>query len=111
MIVVISQAWTKPEEAHVHAYVQLNEEFGQFFRDHPGFRGRQLVRGTEDPTHFTHLRWFDTLEDYEECTRQQGYVEHTVKMYEHLVPYESYPREIVEVVFDERPAPHTGDPA
>lgn len=106
MIVVISQAWTKPGEEHAEAYVRLNEQFGRFFADHPGFRGRQLVRGAEDPTHFTHLRWFDRLESYEECTRRDGYVAHTEAMYEHLRPYDSYPREIVEVVIDQ---PATGN--
>lgn len=101
MIVVISQAWTKPGEEHAAAYLRLSEEFGRFFADHPGFRGRQLLRGTEDPTHFTHRRWFDQLEDYEECTRREVYVAHTEAMYVHLRPYESYPREIVEVVLDQ----------
>lgn len=103
MIVVISQAWTKPGEEHAQGYVRLSEDFARFFRHHPGFRGRQLLRGTDDPTHFTHMRWFDRIESYEECTRAEGYVEHTVKMYEHLRPYDSYPREIVEVVLDESP--------
>lgn len=101
MIVVVSQAWTKPGEEHAQAYIRLNEQFGAFFRSHPGFRGRRLVRGVEDPTHFTHLRWFDTVADYEECTSAEGYVEHTVRMYEHLRPYESYPREYLDVVIDE----------
>ena len=108
MIVVISQAWTKPGEEHARAYVELSAEFAKFFSAHPGFRGRQLVRSTEDPSHFTHLRWFDRIESYEECTRAEGYVEHTVAMYEHLVPYESYPREVVEVVLDDRPVPGRG---
>ena len=102
MIVVISQAWTKPDEEHAQAYVRLSERFADFFRAHPGFRGRQLVRGTEDLWHFTHLRWFEDLASYEECTRAEGYVEHTLKMYEHLQPYDTYPREIVEVVLDDR---------
>ena len=101
MIVVISQAWTKPEPEHVDAYVRLSGEFAQFFADHPGFRGRQLVRGQEDPTHFTHLRWFDSVESYEECTQRDGYVEHTVAMYEHLRPYDSYPREFADVVIED----------
>lgn len=101
MIIVISQAWTKPGEQHAAAYIRLNEEFGKFFTGHPGFRGRQLVRGTEDPSHFTHLRWFDSIASYEECTAREGYVDHTVAMYEHLRPYDSYPREFVEVVLDE----------
>lgn len=101
MIVVISQAWTKPGEEHAEAYIALNGEFGRFFADHPGFRGRRLVRGVEDRTHFTHLRWFDSIESYEECTRAEGYVAHTEVMYEHLRPYDSYPREYADVVLDE----------
>jgi len=101
MIVVVSQAWTKPGEEHAQAYVSLSREFGRFFQDHPGFRGRRLMRGLEDPTHFTHLRFFDTVEAYEECTRHPEYVAHTEAMYEHLRPYDSYPREYLEVVLDE----------
>lgn len=101
MIVVVSQARTKPGEEHARGYIALNQEFGRFFRDHPGFRGRRLVRGLEDPQHFTHLRFFDAVESYEECTRAEGYVAHTEAMYEHLEPYDSYPREYLEVVIDE----------
>lgn len=101
MIVVVSQARTKPGEQHAQAYIALNGEFGRFFRDHPGFRGRRLVRGVEDPQHFTHLRFFDTVESYEACTGADGYVAHTEAMYEHLEPYDSYPREYLEVVLDE----------
>lgn len=101
MIVVVSQARTKPGEEHARAYVELNDQFGRFFRGHPGFRGRRLVRGLEDRQHFTHLRFFDTVESYEECTRAEGYVAHTELMYEHLEPYDSYPREYLEVVIDD----------
>jgi hypothetical protein len=101
VIVVVSQAWTKEGEEHATAYIALSGEFGRFFRDHPGYRGRRLVRGVEDPTHFTHLRYFETVADYEECTRKPGYEEHLYAMYEHLEPYESYPREYLEVVLDE----------
>ena len=104
MILVVSQAWTKEGDAaeeHAQAYIRLNGEFGRFFADHPGFRGRRLVRGVEDRTHFTHLRWFDSIEAYEECTAHPEYVGHTELMYEHLRPYDSYPREYLEVVLDE----------
>lgn len=100
MIVVVSQAWTKDEGASADAYVELSGEYARFFDDHPGFRRRLLVRSLEDRTHFTNLRFFDSVEDYEECTRRDGYVEHTERMYEHLKPYESYPREYLEVVLD-----------
>lgn len=104
MIVVVSQAWTKDgenAEEHAQAYISLSGEFGRFFRDHPGYRGRRLVRGVEDPTHFTHLRYFETVADYEECTQHPEYQDHLLAMYEHLKPYESYPREYLEVVLDE----------
>ena len=108
MILVVSQAWTKDgdgdaaaAEAHAQGYIALNGEFGRFFADHPGFRGRRLVRGVEDRTHFTHLRYFDSVADYEECTQKEGYEAHLYAMYEHLKPYESYPREYLEVVLDE----------
>jgi len=63
-----------------------------------------LIRGQEDRTHFTNLRFFDKVADYEECTRRDGYVEHTQKMYEHMKPYDSYPREYLDVVLDTGPA-------
>jgi antibiotic biosynthesis monooxygenase (ABM) superfamily enzyme len=101
VIVVVSQAWTQPGEEHAQAYVALSEEFGVCFRGHPGYRGRRLVRGLEDRTHFTHLRFFDSVDSYEECTRHPDYQAHLLAMYEHLQPYESYPREYLEVVLDE----------
>ena len=61
MYVVVSHAWTKDDGEHADAYVALSEEFARFFADHPGFRGRQLLRGVEDRTHFTNVRWFDAL--------------------------------------------------
>jgi len=98
MYVVVSHAWTKDDAEHAEAYVALSEDFARFFADHPGFRGRQLLRGVEDRTHFTNVRWFDALSSYEECTQREGYVDHTVRMYEHLRPYDAYPREFMEVV-------------
>jgi antibiotic biosynthesis monooxygenase (ABM) superfamily enzyme len=103
MIIVVSQAWTKDADGHADAYIAFSEEFGRFFDDHPGFHRRMLVRGTDDRTHFLNLRFFDKVADYEECTQRDGYVEHTQKMYEHMKPYDSYPREYVEVILDTGP--------
>ncbi len=72
MIVVISQAWTKPGEEHAEAYLALSEEFGRFWADHRGFRGRQLVRGVEDRSHFTHLRWFDSIAELRRVHARTG---------------------------------------
>ena len=37
------------------------------------------MRGVEDPTHFTHLRYFDSVADYEECTQKEGYEAHLLR--------------------------------
>ncbi|MET7401142.1 antibiotic biosynthesis monooxygenase [Dactylosporangium sp. NPDC005572] len=103
MHVVISQAWTKDAGGHADAYVALSVRFAAFFAGQPGFRGRWLVRDVEDPTHFTHIRMFDTVGSYEAATRTPGYVEHTEAMYEHLRPYDTYPRTIGEVVLEDLP--------
>jgi hypothetical protein len=111
VIIVLSHAWTKDAEGHADAYVALSQEFGRFFDDHPGFHRRLLVRGTEDRSHFMNLRFFDAVSDYEECTRRDGYVAMTERMYEHLRPYESYPREYVDVVLDTGPGASTRLPS
>jgi len=110
MIVIVSQAWTLPSEEDAQAYIELNGEFARFFAAHRGYRGRRLVRSTEDPWHFTHLRFFDSFADYEECTKADGYVQHTEAMYRHMQPYDEsrgYPREVLEVVIDD-PDPRAG---
>jgi heme-degrading monooxygenase HmoA len=101
MIVVVSQAWTLDAEGHADAYIALSREFLAFMRQHPGFKGRRLLRGAEDRTHFTNLRLFDDLPSYEELTRFPGYNDHIQKMGAHLKPYTTYPREFMEVVLDD----------
>jgi len=104
MIIVISHAWTKDDAENADAYIKFSEGFGQFFEDHPGFVRRLLVRGQEDRTHFMNLRFFDRVESYLECTKREGYVAYTEAMYAHMKPYDSYPREFVDVVLDTGPA-------
>jgi len=101
MIVVVSQAWTKDEGEHADGYIALSAAFLDFHRQEPGFRGRRLVRGVEDRTHFTNLRFFDSVESYTRMTEREGYQEHLAAMYEHLKPYDSYPREFMEVVLSD----------
>lgn len=101
MIVVVSQAWTKDEGEHADGYITLSAAFLDFHRQEPGFRGRRLVRGVEDRTHFTNLRFFDSVESYTRMTEREGYQEHLAAMYEHLKPYDSYPREFMEVVLSD----------
>lgn len=103
MVIVISHAWTKDEAAHADSYVEFSEGFAKFFDDHPGFIRRLLVRGQEDRTHFMNLRFFDKVDSYLECTKREGYVAYTELMYQHMKPYDSYPREFVDVVLDTGP--------
>ena len=103
MVIVISHAWTKDDAEHAEAYMRFSEGFAQFFDDHPGFIRRILVRGQEDRTHFMNLRFFDTVDSYTECTQRDGYVAYTEGMYEHLRPYDGYPREFVDIVMDTGP--------
>jgi heme-degrading monooxygenase HmoA len=105
MITVVSQAWSKDEGESADAYIAMSAAFLDFMKQHPGFIGRRLIRGVEDRTHFTNLRFFDSLQSYEELTKFEGYQDYMVAMYEHLKPYDSYPREFMEVVLDDDPAP------
>ena len=105
MYVVVSQAWSKDEGDAADGYVAAYEEFLAFHEQQPGFLGRRLLRGTEDRTHFTNLRFFESLDDYEAMTQREGYQAHLEAMYEHLRPYESYPREFMEVVVSDGPGP------
>ena len=100
-VVVVSQAWTLDAGAHAEAYLQLQREFLAFMRQHPGFRGRRLLRSLEDPTHFTHLRFFESIADYEALTRLPGYLDHIAAMGAHLKRYQQQPREYMEVVLDD----------
>ncbi len=105
MYVVVSQAWTKDEDVHADEYVRLSSEFLEFMKQHKGFKGRKLIRGVEDRTHFTNLRFFDSIESYEELIEFDGYLDHIMKMGEHLKPYDTYPREYMEEVLSD-----LGDP-
>lgn len=103
MHVVVSQAWSKDDGAGADGYVAAYEDFLAFHEAQPGFRGRRLIRGVEDRTHFTNLRFFDSLADYEAMTQREGYQDHLMAMYEHLKPYDTYPREFMEVVVSDGP--------
>ena len=98
MIVVVSQAWSKDEHEHADGYIAASRAFLDFHLAEPGFRGRRLIRSVEDPTHFTNLRFFDSVESYERMTEREGYQDYIRGMYQFLRPYDSYPREFMEVV-------------
>jgi heme-degrading monooxygenase HmoA len=75
MIAIVSQAWTRDAGESADAYLRGSEEFLAFLHQQPGFRGRMLLRGTDDPTHFTNVRFFDRAEDYDELIHRDGYAE------------------------------------
>ena len=101
MIVVVSQAWTLDEDENADSYVELSRQFLPFLKQHPGFKGRKLIRGLEDRTHFTNLRFFDSIQSYEELIKFEGYGDHIMKMGAHLKPYTINPKEYMEVVFED----------
>jgi heme-degrading monooxygenase HmoA len=105
MHVVVSQAWSKDDGEAAAGYIAAYEDFLAFHEQQPGFLGRRLIRGVEDRTHFTNLRFFASLDDYEAMTQREGYQDHLMAMYEFLKPYESYPREFMEVVVSDGPGP------
>lgn len=101
MIVVVSQAWTLDENGHADGYVSVYKEFLDFHRQHKGFRGRKLLRSMEDPTHFTNLRFFDSVACYEELIKFEGYGDFIMRMGEHLKPYTTNPKEYMEVIHED----------
>jgi hypothetical protein len=105
MVVVVSQAWSKDEDDAAAGYIAEYERFLPFHEASSGFLGRRLLRGVEDRTHFTNYRFFTTLQAYEDMTEREGYQDHLMAMYEHLRPYDSYPREFLEVVVADGPGP------
>ncbi|NJM52875.1 MAG: hypothetical protein HC846_05475 [Blastocatellia bacterium] len=96
MIVVVSQAWTLDETEHAEEYIRLYTEFLDFHKQHQGFRGRKLLRSLEEKTHFTNLRFFDSVECYEELIKFEGYGDHIMKLGEHLKPYTTNPKEYMK---------------
>jgi hypothetical protein len=106
MQVVVSQAHALDAGAHADEYVRLSGEFTVFMRQHPGFLGRRLLRSIEDPTHFTHVRLFDSIASYEELTERPGYHDRIAEMAAHVhQPEGGPPREYFETVIDEDPLP------
>ncbi len=101
MIVVVSQAWTLDKDEHADEYVRLYTEFLDFHKQHKGFRGRKLLRSLEDKTHFTNLRFFDSVQCYEELIKFEGYGDHIMKLGEHLKPYTTNPKEYMEVLLSD----------
>jgi antibiotic biosynthesis monooxygenase (ABM) superfamily enzyme len=86
VILVLSHAWTLDTGEHRESYIRLTDEFEDFHRQQPGFRGRRLVRDTADGTHFINLRYWDALSDYESMVAIPEYAQWIDRLSEHVEP-------------------------
>ncbi len=100
MIAIHSQCWTLDSGAHADQYVALYESFEALHLTQPGYRGRRLLRGLEDPTHFTNVRFFDAEADYHALVHHPDYAPHIEAMGRHLDLSRPPVKEVVEVVVD-----------
>ncbi|MFM7063431.1 MAG: hypothetical protein ACKO04_08055 [Actinomycetes bacterium] len=98
MIAIISHAWASDDGPAADAYANGVGEFLEFHLGQPGFRGRVVVRSTTDTAHFTNIRFFDSLEDYERMIHVDGYAERIEALGRHLRPHELAGKDVVEVV-------------
>ena len=103
MIAVVSQCWALDPETHAAAYEARYEDFLELHRRHPGFRGRQLLRGIADPCHFINLRFFDSVAAYEELITFPGYADHIAALSEHIDVARVPPKEYVQVAVADGP--------
>ena len=103
MIAVVSQAWTLDDSGHADAYLAEYHHFLTLHREQVGFRGRRLLRGVEDRCHFTNVRYFDRVLDYERLVDRPGYATHIEAMGRHLDLSRLPPKEYVELVVSDGP--------
>ncbi len=104
MIIVVSQAFTKDAGASADAYIEQSRAFLELMKAAPGFRGRKLVRSVDDPTHFTHLRFFESVDAYTALTQHPDYQAQIQKLTEHIdvSKYQGKsPRELMHVILDD----------
>ena len=62
------------------------------------------MRGLDDPTHFTNLRWFDSVDAYHAMTRHPDYAKQIEALSQHLdlAKYEGQvSREFMQIVLDD----------
>lgn len=84
MIAVVSEAWLLEGAAHADAYRSITEAFTRLHRRQPGYRGRRLLFGVDDPCHVINVRFFERVEDYEELIVMDGYSDHIDALSAHL---------------------------
>ena len=104
MIIVVSQAWAKDAAASADAYIEQSRVFLDFMKRQAGFRSRKLVRSLDDATHFTNLRWFDSVDAYHAMTRHPDYACQidALSKYLDLSKYDGKnTREFMQIVLDD----------
>jgi len=104
MIIVVSQAWAKDAAASADAYIEQSRVFLDFMKQQPGFHSRKLVRSLDDATHFTNLRWFDSVDAYHAMTRHPDYARQidALSKYLDLSKYDGKnTREFMQIVLDD----------
>lgn len=105
MIAVVSQAWSRDPGPAAEGYLAAYRDFLDFHLASPGFRGRRLLRGIDEPCHFTNVRFFDRVEDYEAMVARPGYADHIDALGAFLDLERLPPKEYVEVVVHDGPGP------
>ncbi|MCB9386829.1 MAG: hypothetical protein H6517_03270 [Microthrixaceae bacterium] len=104
MIAVTSKAFTIDEVDAASGYESGIRDFWDFHAGQPGFRGRLLMRSRSDRTSFTHVRFFDSVRDYEQMIKRPGYAEHINALAKHLRPHPDAPgKDYVDVVVGDWP--------
>jgi heme-degrading monooxygenase HmoA len=104
MIIVVSQAWAKDAAASADGYIEQSRVFLDFMKRQPGFRSRKLTRSLDDATHFTNLRWFDSVDAYHAMTRHPDYARQidALSKYLDLSKYDGKnTREFMQIVLDD----------
>lgn len=110
MIAVLSQAFTADAGTAAQGYLAGLESFAEFHEQQPGYRGRVVIRSRSDDTHFTNIRFFDEVADYEAMIQRDGYGDHIGGLAVHLRPHEDAPgKDYVDVVIADWP--EAGDPS
>jgi hypothetical protein len=115
MKAVVSQTWLITAD-HAVRYVELAAAFDPWLQARPGFIGRTLIQGHDDPTHIIHVRLFRDVEDYLVMLREPEYQDHLEQLIE-LVDPGRYPPGAVKREFGDvihyvmtDPAEAEGDP-
>ncbi|MCF2531558.1 antibiotic biosynthesis monooxygenase family protein [Yinghuangia soli] len=101
MYVVVSQAWTLDPHTNADSYERLSGEFLPLLASSPGFLSRRLLRSVDDPTHYTNLRFFDSIDSYRSLITAPGYADRIDALSAHLRHDGPYKREFMRVVLDD----------